>query len=140
MEEDYSDLDEEDMAMFIRKFKKLFKKAKENSTKKNFSKPRNSDREQFFGCFKCGKHHHIVKNCPLLKKNKRYNSSENKAENSSARRFSKAMLATWGDTTEDDEASEEEEAVVALMARSESDSDNELLESLRPTQETGKWF
>ena len=40
------------------------------------------------------------------------------------------MLAAWGDTTEDDEASEEEEAVVALMARSESDSDDEQVDSL----------
>ena len=42
----------------------------------------------------------------------------------------KVMLAAWGDTTEDDEASEEEEAVVALMARSESDSDDEPVDSL----------
>jgi len=40
------------------------------------------------------------------------------------------MLAAWSDTTEDDEASEEEEAAVALMARSESDSDDEPLDSL----------
>jgi len=43
------------------------KKAKENLKKKNFSKFKNSDREQFSGCFKCGKLDHIVKNCPLLK-------------------------------------------------------------------------
>ena len=55
------------MAMFTRKFKKFFKKAEENFKKKNFSKARNSDQEQFFGCFMCGKHDHIVKNCPLLK-------------------------------------------------------------------------
>jgi len=34
------------------------------------------------------------------------------------------MLAAWGDTTDDDEAFQEEEAVVALMARSESDSND----------------
>jgi len=67
LEEDDSDLDEEVMAMFSRKFKKFFKKAKENSKGKNLSKPRNSDREQFTGCFKCGKYDHIVKDCPLLK-------------------------------------------------------------------------
>jgi len=38
---------------------------------------------------------------------------------------------TWGDTAKEDEASEEEEeAVVALIARSESNSDIEPLESL----------
>jgi len=67
MEEDSSDLDVEEVAMITRKFKKFFKKAKENSNKKNFSKFKNSDREQFSGCFKCGKLDHIVKNCPLLK-------------------------------------------------------------------------
>jgi len=40
------------------------------------------------------------------------------------------MLAAWGNTTEEDEASEEEEAAVALMARSESDSDDEPIDSL----------
>ena len=63
IEEDYSDLDEEEMAVITRKFKK----AKELSKKKNFSEARNSDREQLTGCFKCGKHDHIVKNWPLLK-------------------------------------------------------------------------
>ena len=35
--------------------------------KRNFSRSRNNDREQFSGCFKCGKHDHIVKNFSLLK-------------------------------------------------------------------------
>jgi len=66
MEEDSSDFDAEEMTMITCKFKKFFKKAKENS-RKNFSKLKNSDREQFSWCFKCGKLDHIVKNCPLLK-------------------------------------------------------------------------
>ena len=45
MEEDSSDLDVEEMTMITRKFKKFFKKAKENSKRKNFSKLKNSDRE-----------------------------------------------------------------------------------------------
>jgi len=67
MEEDSSDLDDENMAMITRKFKKFLKKAKENTRKKNLSKSKNTDREQFSGCFKCGKLDHIVKKCPLLK-------------------------------------------------------------------------
>ena len=39
------------------------------------------------------------------------------------------MFAAWGNSTKDDEAFEEEEVVVALMARSELDSDDEPLES-----------
>ena len=46
------------------------------------------------------------------------------------------MLAAWGDTTEDDEASEEEEeATIALIAKSESDSDDEPLHSLAQLKE-----
>jgi len=45
LEEYGSDLDEEEMAMITRKFKKFFKKTKDNTKKKNFSKPRNNDRE-----------------------------------------------------------------------------------------------
>ena len=40
------------------------------------------------------------------------------------------MLAAWGDSTEDEEGTEEEDAAVALMARSETDSDDESLDSL----------
>jgi len=40
------------------------------------------------------------------------------------------MMAAWGDTSEEDEASEEEEATVTLMAKSESESDVEPVESL----------
>jgi len=51
------------------------------------------------------------------------------------------MLAAWGDTTEDDEASEEEEeAVVALTARSQSDSNDEPLESLAQAKENVSGF
>ena len=66
MEEDSSDFDDEGMAMITCKFKKFFKKTKENVRRKNFSKLKNTDREQFSGCFKCGKLDHIVKNCPPL--------------------------------------------------------------------------
>jgi len=67
MEEDSLELDEEDMAMITRKFKKFFKKTKEGTRRKHPSKLKNTDREQFTGCFKCGKMDHIVKNCPQLK-------------------------------------------------------------------------
>ena len=43
----------------------------------------------------------------------------------------------WGDSTKDDEASEEKEVVVALMARRKSDSNDEPIESLAPTQRKG---
>jgi len=43
MEKDSSDFGDEDMAMITRKFKKFFKKTKENARKKDFSKLKNTD-------------------------------------------------------------------------------------------------
>ena len=40
------------------------------------------------------------------------------------------MLAAWGDSTEEDEGSDKEDAAVALMAKSDYDSDDEPLDSL----------
>jgi len=40
------------------------------------------------------------------------------------------MLAVWGDSTKEEEKIEEEQAAVALMVRSDSDSDDEPLDSL----------
>jgi len=45
MEEESIDLEDEDMAMMTRKFKKFFNKTKENARKKNFSRAKNTDRE-----------------------------------------------------------------------------------------------
>ena len=64
MEEDSSELDEEDMAMLTRKFKKFFKKIKAGTRKKQPNKSKNTDRDQLVGCFKCGKMDHIIKIVP----------------------------------------------------------------------------
>ena len=134
MDEDSSDLDDEEMAMITRKFKRFFKKSKEISKKRNFNKAKNNDREQFTGCFKCGKFDHIVKNCPLLKEEQEQEQARKQGRrrfgSSYAKRLSKAMLAAWGDTSDEDEVSEGEEAAVALMAIGESDTDEEALDSL----------
>jgi len=57
LEDDGSNLNEE-KAIITGKLKK---KARENSKKKGFSKPRSSDCDQFTGYFMCGKHDHTVK-------------------------------------------------------------------------------
>ena len=46
------------------KFRK-FKKAKENSKKKNFGKPKNSDQEQQTGCFECEQKQNQSRSCLL---------------------------------------------------------------------------
>jgi len=134
MEEDSSELGEEDVAMITRKFKKFFKKTKGGTRQKHPSRSKNTDREQFTGCFKCGKMDHIVKNCPQLKEDQEAESSKKQFRkqggNSSGKRFTRAMLAAWGDSTDEEEGSKGEEDVVALMARSETNSDEELSDSL----------
>jgi len=47
------------------------------------------------------------------------------------------MMAAWGDISEEDEPSEEEEVIVALMDKTESESNVEPVES--PTQGKGTW-
>jgi len=134
MEEDSSDLDE-DMAMLARKFKKFFKKTKAGTRQKQPSRSKNTDRDQFTGCFKCGKMDHMIKNCPQLKEEHELESPKRlfrkKGGNSSGKKFTRAMLAAWGDSTDEEEGSEEEEkGAVALMARSKTDSDEESSDSL----------
>jgi len=75
-----------------------------------------------------------MKNYPLMKEKqepKQYKKQcKKQVGSSSARRFARAMLATCRDSTEEDEETEEEDVVVALMAKSDSDSDNEPLDNL----------
>ena len=45
------------------------------------------------------------------------------------------MRAVWGDSTEEDDGTEEEDIAVALMARRDSESDDESLDSLDQLKE-----
>jgi len=49
------------------------------------------------------------------------------------------MLAARGDSSEDEEGSEAEKADVALMARSDTDSDDESTNSLTQLKKQGMW-
>ena len=78
---------------------------------------------------------HIIKNCPQLKEEQESESPKRlfrkKGGNSSGKKFTRAVLAAWGDSTYEEEGSEEEaEEAVALMARSETDSDEGSSDSL----------
>jgi len=65
LESDGSDLDDEEMAMVARRVTKLLKKAGWQLKKGSTRKARSSDRDKVSGCFKCGKHDHVMKNCLL---------------------------------------------------------------------------
>jgi len=92
--------------MITWKLKKFFKKAEGNLKKGSTSKPRSNDGDQFSGCFECGKHDHIMKNCSMQKKEQGSEQLRNHGnrlqQSSSAKRFTKAMMAAWGETLEEE--------------------------------------
>ncbi|XP_070036270.1 uncharacterized protein [Nicotiana tomentosiformis] len=59
-EEDESDNDELDLAMFT-KFKKFMKTSKNASKRENCGKPKQIDKSSYDGCYKCNKLDHIFK-------------------------------------------------------------------------------
>ena len=60
-----SDIDDDDLSLISRNFKKLFKRGL-NATKKSPPlKEKNPERSQNGGCFKCGKTDHQIKDCPM---------------------------------------------------------------------------
>jgi len=93
----------------------------------------------FSGCFKCGRQDHVVKNCHLLKEkqgSEQVRTRGKKTQLTNAEKwFTKPMMAAWGDTLEEKEDSQDGEEAVALMARRESDSDSDSIESLSQLKE-----
>ena len=65
LESEGLDLDDEEITVVARRVTKLLKKAEWQLKKGSFSKVRNSYHDKASDCFKCGKHDHVVKNCPL---------------------------------------------------------------------------
>ncbi|MCD7447483.1 hypothetical protein HAX54_030349 [Datura stramonium] len=66
---------------------------------------------------------HMIKDCPLLKEEQRRNSKKHQELASKA--FKKAMKATWGETSDEESEGEDGESNLALMAKSDTDSDSE---------------
>ncbi|KAL5577579.1 hypothetical protein UlMin_019278 [Ulmus minor] len=91
-------VDEKDIALLARKFKKFLKYDKRNrksTMKENDEKPKRSE----MICYECNKPGHIKLDCPQLKHMKK-----------------KAMVATWDDDDSSDSESEnDEQANVCFM-------------------------
>ncbi|KAH9688251.1 hypothetical protein KPL70_015081 [Citrus sinensis] len=102
-----SKLDEEEMDMLARRFRKLFKKSGE---RRKFRDLKNrKEKNELIKCYECKKLGHIRTECPLLNKLKK-----------------KAMVATWDDSDEETSDDEEHQEMtnLALMAiGDESDDD-----------------
>ncbi|KAH9672063.1 hypothetical protein KPL70_017583 [Citrus sinensis] len=102
-----SELDEEEMDMLARRFRKLFKKSGE---RRKFRDLKNrKEKKELIKCYECKKLGHIRTECPLLNKLKK-----------------KAMVATWDDSdeeTSDDEEHQEMTNLTLMTIGDESDDD-----------------
>ncbi|MCD7465388.1 hypothetical protein HAX54_001208 [Datura stramonium] len=78
---------------------------------------------------------HMIKDYPLLKKEQRRNSK--KQQEVASKAFKKAMKATWGETSDEESEGEDGESNLALMAKSDTDSDSGSSEVSVTTQKEG---
>ncbi|KAH9768815.1 Integrase catalytic domain-containing protein [Citrus sinensis] len=111
-----SKMDDEELAMLARRFKKFYKK---NNEQRKFRSYKNKkEKKEPITCYECKKPRHIRPKCPLLNKLKK-----------------KAMVATWDDS--DDETSDDDEQQemtnLALMAVGEESCDELDEVSVLPT-------
>ena len=90
-----SELDDEEMAMITRRFRKFYKKTNERRKFRNFKNQK--EKKEQISCYECKKPGHIRSECPLLNKFKK-----------------KAMVATWDDSNEETSDDEEHQEMTNL--------------------------
>ncbi|XP_021744851.1 uncharacterized protein LOC110710816 [Chenopodium quinoa] len=117
-----SEVDEEEMAMLVRKFKNMMKNRKFDRNKK-YTSSRNTT------CFKCGLKDHFIKDCPVQDGEKGKTKGKEQSKESRVYKpyftkdnVKKAMLAAWEDTDSEEEEEDqpsEETAHLCLMAKTD---------------------
>ncbi|XP_021728203.1 uncharacterized protein LOC110695259 [Chenopodium quinoa] len=127
-----SEVDEEEMAMLVRKFKKMMNNRKFDRNKK-YTSFRNTT------CFKCGSKDHFIKDCPVQDGEKGKTKGKEQSKESRVYKpyftkdnVKKAMLAAWGDTDSEEEEEDqpsEETAHLCLMAKTDEAAKLKELES-----------
>ncbi|KAH9783541.1 hypothetical protein KPL71_009348 [Citrus sinensis] len=111
-----SEMDDEELAMLARRFRKFYKK---NNEQRKFRGYKNKkEKNESITCYECKKPGHIRPECPLLNKLKK-----------------KAMVATWDDSYEEtsDDDDQQEMTNLALMAVGEESCDELDEVSVLPT-------
>jgi len=80
-------------------------------------------------CFRCGRHDHLVRNCPLQKKEhdveQFHEVVPRPVRSNHPKKFVKEKMAAWGESSDDEEESNKGEEELALMAHSEDESHTE---------------
>ncbi|CAO2038779.1 unnamed protein product [Urochloa humidicola] len=96
--------DDEDMALFVKRFKKVIKMGYLNKDKKKSKTIRKSNKP----CFGCGKVGHFVADCPTPRKREEQGKSKKKS-------FGKALLGLEWDSIEEISDSEDERVATLAM-------------------------
>ncbi|XP_021754301.1 uncharacterized protein LOC110719605 [Chenopodium quinoa] len=126
-----SEVDEEEAAMLVRRFKRMFNR---NNKSRNFTKKPSTSKTDS-GCHKYGSLEHFIRECPLLdtekgkgKVKEQVKSNYNKTPFDKTY-IRKAMIAAWGDSESEDEEKqpEEETAHLCLMAKRDEKAYNDEL-------------
>ncbi|XP_021743898.1 nucleolar protein of 40 kDa-like [Chenopodium quinoa] len=126
-----SKADEEEMAILVRKFKRMMNYKKFYRNKK-YASSRNTT------CFKCGSKDHFIKDCLLLDGEKVKTKGKEQSKESRVYKpfftkdnVKKAMIASWGDSDSDSEEDQlsEEAAHLCLMAKTDEKAKLKELES-----------
>ncbi|XP_021728373.1 uncharacterized protein LOC110695452 [Chenopodium quinoa] len=126
-----SEADEDEMAMLVRKFKRMMNYKKSDRNKK-YESSRNTT------CFKCGSKDHFIKYCPLPDGEKGKTKVKGQSKDSRVYKpyftkdnVKKAMLAAWGvsDSEEEEDQPLEETAHLCLMAKTDEKEKMKELES-----------
>ncbi|XP_070035725.1 intracellular protein transport protein USO1-like [Nicotiana tomentosiformis] len=112
-----ADLEEDEMAMITKDFKKYLMRGKSSSRGGNYNK--------------CGKNDHHIKNCPQWEiewkkeRSERRNKKKEQVHPKKNKGSTKAMVAAWGESSDED-SDDEDEDEQALMAIGESDEESEV--------------
>ncbi|KAH9704888.1 Integrase catalytic domain-containing protein [Citrus sinensis] len=111
-----SEMDDEELAMLARRFRKFYKKNNEQRKFRGYNNKK--EKNEPITCYECKKPRHIRPECALLNKLKK-----------------KAMVATWDDSDEEtsDEDDQQEMTNLALMAVGEESCDELDEVSVLPT-------
>ncbi|XP_056690311.1 uncharacterized protein [Spinacia oleracea] len=130
-ENDENSEEDEETALFARRFRRMFRNYKEGDHR---SKPNRKFSKTDIGCHKCGNLEHRIRECLLWEQERgkgketakdRFKDNKNSFSKNEVR---KAMIAAWGDSSSDEEQDQpnEETAHLCLVAENEEDgSDSE---------------
>ncbi|KAH9765776.1 hypothetical protein KPL70_001961 [Citrus sinensis] len=116
-----SELDEEEMDMLARRFRKLFKKSGERRKSRDLKNRK--EKKELIKCYECKKLGHIRTECPLLNKLKK-----------------KAMVATWDDSDEETSDDEEHQEMTNLALMAIGDESDDDLDEFLSGNSTGHDF